>query len=699
MSCNFLFKNVDRLDVIRTITYLLLFLLLGCGLKPDEAPFILPDQNQDQDSGSTEILGEVTTFAGKAVYDGDNGTLKDTGFASPNSLAYDSSGNLFVSDYCSIRKITSSGLVSTLAGIAGSCGSTDGTGSVARFNNIWGMAIDSSDNIFVVDLSNATIRKVTPQGVVTTFAGSAGVSGSTDGTGSNARFSYPIGIAIDSSDNLYVTDRGNHTIRKITPAAVVTTFAGMAGVSGSSNGTGTSAKFYYPAGITIDSSGNLYVADEINHLIRKITPAAVVTTFAGSAGVSGTNDGTGTNARFYNPRGITIDSSGNLFVADSNSGLIRKITTGAVVTTLCGGYSDQFKDGTGSAAAFYSPEGLVIADTGNLIVADLSNQSLRQVTPAGVVTTISSRYKSYDGTGVAARFRAPRGLAVDSHGNVFVAEQNDHTIRKITPDGVVTTFAGLSGVSGSTDAVGSNARFYNPTDIAIDNLDNLFVTDLNNNAIRKITPAGLVSTFVGSPAFNGPFSIAVDSSNYLYVADFSCTVRKISPAGVVSSFVGTENNYGHADGNGVDAQFYYIHDLTVDQDGNIFVADVDESSGEYSYIRKITPDGDVSTVAGGYSVNGFANGPGLDATFGQTLGITNDGVGNLYVADANNYSIRKIDSDYNVTTLAGSSTQSPGRDDGVGTSATFNLPFGITFDPSGILYVSDIGNRTIRKID
>ena len=220
-------------------------------------------------------------------------------------VAVDSAGNVYVADTYNdeIRKITPSGVVTTLAGSAGQAGSSDGTGSAARFDWPEGVAVDSAGNVYVADCRNDEIRKITPSGVVTTLAGSAGQYGSSDGTGSAARFDGPMGVAVDSAGNVYVADYGNDEIRKITPSGVVTTLAGSAGQTGSSDGTGSAARFYYPEGVAVDSAGNVYVADAGNDEIRKITPSGVVTTLAGSAGQTGSSNGTGSAASFYFPRG------------------------------------------------------------------------------------------------------------------------------------------------------------------------------------------------------------------------------------------------------------------------------------------------------------------------------------------------------------------------------------------------------------
>ncbi len=328
-------------------------------------------------------------------------------------------------------------------------------------------------------------------GIVTTIAGSAGVIGGTDGTGAAARFNLPAGITVDTNGNLYVADQSNHTIRKITPAGVVTTLAGSAGMTGRTDGAGAGARFNGPTGITIDVNGNLYVADQFNYAIRKITPAGMVTTLAGSnAGILGSTDGTGSMAQFNYPTGITVDASGNLYVADKFNHAIRKITPAGVVSTLAGSAGTPGStDGTGSAAQFNLPTDITADANGNLYVADSINHTIRKITPAGVVTTLAGSagiFGSNDGTGSAARFNSPRGIAVDANANLYVAEFSNHTIRKITSAGVVTTLAGSASVIGSTDGTGTAARFYNPARITVDANGNLFVGDYGNHTIRKI---------------------------------------------------------------------------------------------------------------------------------------------------------------------------------------------------------------------
>lgn len=326
--------------------------------------------------------------------------------------------------------------------------------STARFNYPQGIAVDSSGNVYVADSSSSTIRKITPAGVVSTLAGVQGSSGYVDGTGANAEFDNPTGIAADSSGNVYVADTGNNVIRKISSAGMVSTLAGSsAGTSGSADGTGSAASFNSPRGVTVDSSGNVYVADTLNSTIRKISSTGLVSTVAGTAGSPGSTNGTSTSARFNVPASIAVDSGGNLYVADTNNNAIRKISPVGQVTTLAGGTSGS-ADGAGSAASFNGPSGVAVDSSGNVYVADSSNSTIREITPAGAVTTLAGTAGvtgSIDGMGNAARFNYLVGIAVDSSGYLYVADTYNNTVRTISPGAIVNTLAGSSSSSGSAN--------------------------------------------------------------------------------------------------------------------------------------------------------------------------------------------------------------------------------------------------------
>ena len=543
----------------------------------------------------------VSTLAGSGTSGYTDGTGTSAQFKNPYGVAVDGAGNVYVADRYNhrIRKITTSGVVSTLAG--SSQGYTDGTGTSAQFYNPTGVAVDGAGNVYVADLSNHRIRKITTSGVVSTLAGST--SGYADGTGTSAQFNNPSGVAVDGAGNVYVADLSNHRIRKITALGVVSTLAGS--TYGYADGTGTSASFDKPYGVAVDGAGNVYVADLYNHRIRKITASGVVSTLAGN-GTYGYTDGTGTSAQFSYPKGIAVDGAGNVYVADQSNQRIRKITASGVVSTLAGNGTYGYTDGTGTSAKFAYPTGIAVDGAGNVYVADESNHRIRKITlsagsaettetitanvcdsytsPSGKTWTTSNTYSdtiantagcdsvitvnltvrdkttetitanvcdSYtspsgrhtwfrtgiykdtipnaagcdsiltinltviatpivtvstlagstqgytDGTGTSAQFKYPTGVAVDGAGNVYVADQLNHRIRKITTSGVVSTLAG-SGTSGYADGTGTSAKFDYPIGVAVDGAGNVYVADGSNHRIRKITTSGVVSTLAGS---------------------------------------------------------------------------------------------------------------------------------------------------------------------------------------------------------
>jgi predicted NAD/FAD-binding protein len=311
-------------------------------------------------------------------------------FLYPTSLAKDSSGNLYVADASSntIQKVTSGGVVTTFAGMAGVAGATDANGSNARFNQPNGVAVDGGGSVYVADTGNATIRKVATDGTVTTLAGTTANRGNRDGTGTGAWFNSPTGISVDGAGNLYVADAFTNTIRKITSGGAVTTLAGNPAATGWTDGTGTAALFHYPTGTAVDSAGNVYVADAYNNNIRKITSAGVVTTMAGNYQIGGAIDGSGSLALFNQPVGLTVDSAGSIYVADTVNCTIRKVSSTGVVTTIAGiaGIAG-LRDGAGSTALFNQPRGVILDGSGGLYVADTGNAAVRRISTDSSVST------------------------------------------------------------------------------------------------------------------------------------------------------------------------------------------------------------------------------------------------------------------------------------------------------------------------
>jgi len=319
---------------------------------------------------------------------------------------------------------------------------------------------------------------------VTTLAGSA-TPGYKEGTGAAAEFNLPFGVAVDAAGNVYVTDDNNNRIRKITPAGVTSTLAGD-GMALYKDAIAAEAQFRAPLGIALDLSSNVYIGDTNNKRIRKISTGGMVSTLAGD-GTTNFKDATGTEAEFYAPAGVALDAAGNVYVADANNNRIRKITPDGVVTTLAGDGTAGFKDGTGVHAQFHYPTGVALDAAGNVYVADIYNNRIRKITPAGVVTTLAGDgHASFkEGTGAVAEFNSPTGIAADAAGNVYVADTYNYRIRKITPAGVVTTLAG-DGTGSFREGTGPLAQFNEPTGIAIDAAGNLYVADNNNYRIRKL---------------------------------------------------------------------------------------------------------------------------------------------------------------------------------------------------------------------
>jgi len=441
--------------------------------------------------------GAVTVLAGGVSSGSSNGTGAAAQFGGLSGLAVDNLGNLYVADNANnaIRVVTTAGgVVTTLAG--GTRGNADGTGTSAQFNNPGGVAIfrnATSGILYVTDTNNSTLRAIAlPSVSVSTLAG-VPTSGSTDGTGSAALFAQPQTIAIDASGNVFVADTGNATIRRITPSGAVTTFAGTAGSQGNTDGPVATATFSSPTALTFDASGNLYVGD--GSTVRVITgitaTTGTVTTLAGG-GNGGNTNGTGAAASFSAIYGLAVDASGDIFVSDTWNCLIRKITLpsgfatqSGVVTTFAGDGNNNFVDGTGTGASLFFPSGLVIDAQGNLYVSDTYNFSLRKITPAAVVTTFAGgSWGSADGPVKLGLIQSAFGLAIDSAGNLYIADTGNCTIRLVSPSGYISTLAGSFGIVGSASGTGAAAQFTNPGGIAVDSTGHIYVADTGNNAIR-----------------------------------------------------------------------------------------------------------------------------------------------------------------------------------------------------------------------
>jgi sugar lactone lactonase YvrE len=338
------------------------------------------------------------------------------------------------------------------------------------------------------DVGDVAVACLAAAAQVSTFAGS-GTVGSVNGNGTAASFYLPYSVVVDKNGSLLVSDTATNLVRKISPAGDVTTFAGSSSSGTSQDGNGTAASFSGLSGLALDSTGNAYAAEFGGNRIRKITPAADVTTLAGS-GAIGSLDGHGTSATFNTPSSVATDADGNIYVLEFIGAVVRKITPAGDVTTLAGSGTAGFADGTGAAASFGQAYGIATDAAGNVYVADTGNNRIRKITPGGVVTTLagSGQAGATDGAGSLASFAGPGGLAVDSDGTIYVADTDNSLLRKITPAGVVSTLAGQPGVLGAQNGIGTAATFKRPFGVTVDAAGNLYVADTFGNLIRKVTP-------------------------------------------------------------------------------------------------------------------------------------------------------------------------------------------------------------------
>jgi uncharacterized protein (TIGR03437 family) len=609
-----------------------------------------------------------------------------------------------------LRLDATTGILTPVAGTGTRGFSGDnGPATSAQLSGPSGFAVDSAGNLYIVDQFNYRVREVS-SGVITTVAGNGthGFSGDT-GPATSAQLNfgnggYPNGIAVDSAGNLYIADSGNARIRKVSNG-VITTVAGVGvyGVLGD-NGPATSAYLNQPQGIAVDSAGNLYIADWQDNRIRKVANG-VITTVAGNGtrGYSGDN-GLATTAQLAYPQGVAVDSAGNLYIADTSNSRIRKVSNG-VIATVAGDGTFGFSGDNGPAASaqLNGPSGVAVDSAGNLYIGDQVNQRFRKVSN-GVITTVAGGGSSIgdNGPATSAQF-IPEGVAVDSVGNLYIPDYLNDRIRKVT-NGVITTVAGNGTVGFSGDnGPATSAQLYWSTGVAVDSAGNLYIADTRNYRIRKVS-GGVITTVAGngtegfsgdngpatSAQLNNPGGVAVDSAGNLYIADSgNVRVRKVSN-GVITTVAGGGSSFGD-NGPATSAQLS-VGGIALDSADNLYIADY------YNHrIRKVS-NGVITTIAGD-GVPGFSgdNGPATSAQLASPSGVAVDSAGNLYIADEGNNRIRKVSGGV-ITTIAGNGTYGYSGDGGPATSAQLSQPGYIAIDSAGNIYIADGQNGNIRVL-
>jgi uncharacterized protein (TIGR03437 family) len=562
----------------------------------------------------------------------------------------DSAGNVYIADsYANRVRKVSNGVITTVAGNGTQGFSGDnGPAISAQLYQPFGLAVDSAGNLYIADWGNGRIREVS-NGVITTVAGAAGYGtccfNGENGPATSAQIDEPEDIAVDSADNLYISDFFHHSVRKVS-GGVITTVAGNGtqGYSGD-NGPATSAELAGPYGIAVDAAGNLYIGDAPANRVRKVS-GGVITTVAGNGlpAYSGDN-GPAANAQLNYPYGVSVDAAGNLYIADSNNYRIRKVANG-VITTVAGNGTTGFGGDNGPAtSAQLQPFGIAVDSASSVYIADPLNNRIRKVTN-GVITTVAgdgtAGFGGDNGPATSAELYQPNGVAVDSAGNVYIADTFNNRVRKVS-GGVITTVAGngTEGFGGGDGGPATSATLYYPSGVAIDSAGNLYIADTDGQRIRKVANGVITTVAGGSAASSGdylsfPQGVAVDSAGNLYIADTNNNrIRKVAN-GVMTTVAGNgTSGFSGDNGPATSAQLYYPSGVAVDSAGNLYIADTDNTR-----IRKIS-NGAIITIAGdgGYGLSGDG-GLATSAQLYGPRGVAVDSSGNVYVADTNNGRIR-----------------------------------------------------------